>query len=158
MSEIVTNNNTIKGTPIHLFTEDHLHKIKLMEILQGMNAPNYAFEQLMMWARNAYSSGFNVNPKNCHYNGQIQWLEKKFGFSGSLYPKNNLAKLQFDGFEVPVTTFDFTAQLLSLFQDSELNQMKNLVVNPMDPFQKYDSPDGYLGKVNTGDHYYCSCE
>ena len=51
-------------------------------------------------------------------------------------------------------TFDFTAQLLSLFQDSgELNQMENLVVNPTDPFRKYDSPDGYLGEVNTGDHY-----
>ena len=154
MSEIVINHDdTVKGPPIHLFTEDRLHEIKLMEILQEMNAPNYAFEQIMTWARNAYSSGFNFNPENRHYNGQIQRLEKWFGFSGSLRPKNNPVKLQFDEFEVPVITFDFTAQLLSLFQDSELNQMENLVVNPTDPFEKYDSPDGYLGEVNTGDHY-----
>ena len=75
MSETVTNNDdTVKGPPIHLFTEDHLHEVKLMEeILQGMNAPNFAFEQIMTWARNAYSSGFSFNPENHHYNGQIQW-------------------------------------------------------------------------------------
>ena len=45
MSEIVINNDdTVKGPPIHLFTEDRLHEIKLMESLQEMNAPNYAFE------------------------------------------------------------------------------------------------------------------
>ena len=50
MSEIVINNDdTVKGPPIHLFTEDRLHEIKLMEILQEMNAPNYAFEQIMTW-------------------------------------------------------------------------------------------------------------
>ena len=36
---------------------------------------------------------------------------------------------------------------------ASLNQMENLVVNPTDPFQKYDSPDGFLGEVNTGNHY-----
>jgi hypothetical protein len=61
--------------------------------------------------------------------------------------------LEFDGFEIPVITFDFTAQLLSLFQDSRLNQIENLVVSDEDPFSKYMPPDGLLGEVNSGDHY-----
>jgi hypothetical protein len=43
--------------------------------------------------------------------------------------------------------------ICSLFNDREVNQLKNLVINPDDPFGKYVSPDGKLNDVNSAQIY-----
>ena len=52
-----------------------------------------------------------------------------------------------------VITFDILAMLESLINDINLNQYENLVVNPYDQFGKYESIDGRLGEVNSGQWY-----
>jgi hypothetical protein len=58
-----------------------------------------------------------------------------------------------DNLMLDVTCFDFLSMLSALMNDTSLNQMSNLVVNPKDPFGKYVSPSGKLGEVNSG-HWY----
>ena len=49
---------------------------------------------------------------------------------------------------------------MSLFDNQELNQYANLVVNPHDMFSKYESHDDRYGEINSGTWYnkeYQSC-
>ena len=52
-----------------------------------------------------------------------------------------------------ITVFDFTKQLYSLLADPMLNQMNNLTINPKQPFEQYDPPNGKLGEVHSGSWY-----
>jgi hypothetical protein len=54
---------------------------------------------------------------------------------------------------INVTRFDFTTQLRSLLDDPVLNRDENLVLNPVDRFQKYTPPDGRLGECLSGSWY-----
>ena len=54
---------------------------------------------------------------------------------------------------IKVTRFDFTTQLKSLLDDPVLNRDENLVINPVDRFQKYSPPDGRLGECLSGSWY-----
>ena len=140
---------------IHLMTNLQKHEFQLLQLLQDQNAPNYAFAQIMKWARsNAFLSGYDFRPEHKDYNGQIRYLERLFSSSQNLRPiKHTVIMLRFDNYPIPVVTFDFTAQLMSLFQDLTLNCIENLAVNPTDPFRHYSSQNGCLGKVNSGEHF-----
>ena len=70
-----------------------------------------------------------------------------------MYPKVVEVPLAKDGFKMPVVCFDFIPMLLSLFNDQDINQLDNLVINPDDPFGKYVSPDGRLDEINSGAFY-----
>ncbi len=72
---------------------------------------------------------------------------------GDLCPTQKMVTLAKDGFQVPVVCFNFPAMICSLFNDREVNQLKNLVINPDDPFGKYVSPDGKLNDVNSAQIY-----
>lgn len=52
-----------------------------------------------------------------------------------------------------VVVYNVPTLLASLFNDTELNQYKNLVVNPNDRYAKFMSHDNWLGEVNSG-HWY----
>ena len=50
---------------IHLMTNLQKHEFQLLQLLQDQNAPNYAFAQIMKWARsNAFQSGYDFRPEN----------------------------------------------------------------------------------------------
>ena len=92
-------------------------------------------------------------PTQGQYNGQIHYLERWLHSSQHLRPIKRTITLRFDNHSIAVVTFNFTAQLLSLFQDLSLNRMENLVVNRTDPFRRYDPPSGHLGEINSGENY-----
>jgi hypothetical protein len=59
-----------------------------------------------------------------------------------------------DDDKLDIVVFDFPAMLASLFTFCPLlNKLDNLVVNPLDYFGKYNSPNSHLGKVNSGQWY-----
>ena len=147
------DNYGITQPGIHLMTNSQKHEIKLLQLLQNLNAPNYAYAQIMSWARMAFISGYDFSPQHKDYNGQIRYLERWLQSAQHLRPVKRNVLLRFDNHPIPVVTFNFTAQLLSLFQDKTLNQMENLVVNATDPFRRYTPPTGRLGEINSGEHY-----
>ena len=58
-----------------------------------------------------------------------------------------------DNMHIDVVVFDVKKMLLSLFDDVELNQKENLVVNTNDVFSKYKPPNNKLGEVNSSKWY-----
>jgi hypothetical protein len=58
-----------------------------------------------------------------------------------------------DNLKIPVVCFDFLQMFLSLLNDPDLNQLDNIVINPENPFGKYNPPDGRLDEINSGAFY-----
>lgn len=52
-----------------------------------------------------------------------------------------------------VVVFNVSTLLASLFNDTELNQYENLVVNPKDRYGRYKPVNNCLGEVNSGQWY-----
>lgn len=135
----------------YVFTAAREHEVKLLKILNDINAPLYSFELIMQWAFDANVGGYDFDPAAKHHNTQIANLQKMTNL-GSIRPKIAIVKLS-DGMEMPVVKCHFPSMVLSLLNDLELNQLENLVINPLDPFGKYVPPDGRLDEVNSGAMY-----
>ena len=117
-----------------------------------MGAPNYAYKEIMNWAKDAYQSGYKFNSKTCGYKNKIMELQK-FSNLEFLRPEVKQVVLPKDNLQLQVTCFNFTTMLFELLKDTRLNQMSNLVVNYSDPFGKYTSPSGKLSEINSGYWY-----
>lgn len=106
----------------------------------------------MNWAKDAYKTGYQFNPRTVNYKSQIKKIEKHNNYD-SLRPEMKSISLPPDNLTLDVTCYDFSSMLSSLLSNEELNQFCNLVVDPVDHFAKYVSPSGNLGEVNSG-HWY----
>ena len=62
-------------------------------------------------------------------------------------------KLKHDNFQADVVVFDVKQMLMSIFDNQEINQDANLVVNQADTFAKYFPMDNRYGKINSGTWY-----
>jgi hypothetical protein len=136
------------------YTKSQQIEIYLLKLCTEMEAPLYAFEEIMKWARNAYTEGYQFLPRQANYRSQIDKLEKWTGME-THRPEEVLVQLPGATGEdtIKVTRFDFTTQLRSLLDDAVLNRDENLVINPEDRFQRYSSPDGRLGECLSGSWY-----
>jgi hypothetical protein len=128
----------------------------LLKLLTDMGAPLYGFQSVMEWAQDAQSSQYGFNPSNKTYDAQVRDLKKWLQMS-HLEPQ--VIQVELPGPHgttdtIPVTIFDFVAQLFSLLSDGRLNKLENLVVNVEHPFEKYVAPDGLLGEVPSGEWYH----
>ena len=148
------------GDPkISLYTEHPVvttvstrYEIDLMELLDTMNCPHYAFELIMQWAKEAYQAGYDFSPTTRTFQGQVKKIEKSFKME-KMRPVPRRFTLPGDELPVVTPTFDFLAMLFSLFNDKELNQLDNLCVNKNNPFGRYVPEDGLLGEMNSGEVY-----
>ena len=61
--------------------------------------------------------------------------------------------LEPDNLILDVVVFPFATMLSSLLNCPRLNKLDNLVVNPRHRFGRYQSPDGLLDEVNSGQWY-----
>ena len=86
------------------------------------------------------------------YNQVIQQLKKTLNVE-AYKPSTIKVQLREDQKELDVVVFDVPTLLASLFNDTELNKLENLVVNTNDRFGKYEPHDNCLGEVNSG-HWY----
>ena len=136
------------------YTKTQQTEIYLLKLCTELEAPLYAFEEIMKWARKAYIQGYQFIPRQSTYRSQIDKLEKWMGLE-ALRPEE--VEITLPGLEqddtIKVTRFDFTTQLRSLLDDPVLNRDENLVLNPDDRFQKYSPPDGRLGECISGSWY-----
>ena len=106
----------------------------------------------MEWVAKAQSLNYLFEPTSVIRSSQINQLE-------TLLSKQNCRPFQIKTYSpenftesVPVTCFDFKAQLLSLLIDNELtHSIENLDVNVEDPFSKFFSSK--LTCVNSGSWY-----
>ena len=145
-----------EGSP---YTNAHRVEIILLKILIEIEAPLWAFEDLMDWACDAYQTGYNFMPRQKQYKAQVENITKWLGME-HMQPQEVTVTLpgKIPGQTIKVTTFDFISQFHSLLSDPELQQLSNLTVNPDNPFSKYRPPDGLLGECLSGSWYQSAWE
>lgn len=125
------------------------HEITLLKILNRIGTPLYAYNEIMKWAYNAHVANYKFDTKNKTYHQVVNHLEGLLNMEG-FRPKNITVKLWGDEKETNVVVFNVPTLLASLFNDTELNQCSNLVVNSTNRFGKYIPKDNRLGEVNSG--------
>ncbi len=95
---------------------------------------------------------YNFDTKHKTYHQVIRSLEDLLGMQ-AFWPETKTVTLKGDNKQMEVVVFNVPTLLASLFNDTELNQDKNHVVNANDRFGKYVSNDNRLSEVNSG-HWY----
>jgi hypothetical protein len=134
------------------FTNAALHEVELLKLLHKMGAPNHAFESLMAWGRTASDHKYHFRPSPQRYESQIRNLTELVGMK-PCRPTISQVSLEPDNLQLDVVVFPFASMLASLLNCPMLNKLENLVVNPTDRYGRYQSPDGRLGDVNSGQWY-----
>ena len=123
----------MEGTPpdngVHMenhLTFLHTNEIRvennLLKLVSDMNVPNDAFKKIMEWAKAAFSTGYQFNPKTTNYRSKIQQMEK-FSNLKLIRPYNSPVILP-NSKKVPTDTSlhnavccNFTSMRISLLQD-----------------------------------------
>ena len=138
-----------------IFTNEMRVETSLLKLCIDMDAPLWAFQQFMEWARDAFLSGYNFLPQQSQYESQVRQLQKWLNMEHMrptqetvLLPGKHVGR-----HEIKVTSFNFKSQVHSLLSDSMLNKTENLVINPESPFSQYVPPDGKLSECLSGSWY-----
>ena len=146
--------NYLMNPDTAVFTNARRVEIILMKLLTELEAPLWAFKEIMDWACDAIQTGYKFIPEQKTYQSQIVILEKWVGME-HMRPIN--VNIALPGARpddtISVTTFNFLSQFHSLLSDPLLNVEENLVVNAVDSFTKYESPTGLLNESISGSWY-----
>ena len=149
---------TIEPINTFMYTNEIRVENNLLKLVSDMNATNDAFKKIVDWAKDAFSTGYQFNPKTTNYRSQIMQMENYSNLK-PIRPFNRTVILPKSIDDLTDTSLhkvvccNFTSMLISLLQDKNINKMENLVVNKNDPFSKYVSENGKLGEVNSGSWY-----
>jgi hypothetical protein len=137
-----------------IFTSDQKWTIALLKLLDNMNAPDYAFEAIIKWARAAKDSNYLFYPQ-----GGLSWSKNVDILFQSM---NNNAKQLLPSVQ-PVATqnktscdviaFDFVLQLLRLLQNCKIMIQDNLVLDMQNPLQQYKSLKKDIREALSGSVY-----
>jgi hypothetical protein len=134
------------------FSHSAFHEVKLLKLLHDIGAPNYAFQSFMEWGRNGVADEYHFQPRPQRYESQIRNLTRLVGME-DCRPSTIPVTLEPDDITLDVVVFPFATMLSSLLNCPILNKLDNLVVNPIDRFGRYQSPDGLLDEINSGKWY-----
>jgi hypothetical protein len=127
--------------------------VSLLKLLNDMNAPDYAFSQLLQWGSNAMSDGYTFNPPGgVNRNRNIAELYDTLHNADKLRPRVQTVVCP-PAEPSDVIIFDFAPQLLYLLQNPAHMTAKNLIVDPQNPLQRYAPSDGRLGEACSGTVY-----
>jgi hypothetical protein len=105
----------------------------LMYLLDSMECPDYAFQEIMEWARKSYEAGFDFNPKCKTCLGNLTWMYNALHNAEQMLP--HLEPVELPDPLPNVTTmnvicYDFVPQVLSILQDKKMMSANNLVLDP----------------------------
>ena len=139
--------------PLLLYsTPEQRSVISLMRLLEDIDAPDYALNEILKWAEEATEQDINFSQCLKTKKANINWVKNVVHGSNYLLPKEKKVELE-DGRNFKVVVFDFAAQLLSLLQDKSIMQWENLSLNENQPFHPYLPPDGCISECNSGTCY-----
>ena len=135
-----------------------LAKIELMQTLNRHGCPHTLYADIIKWAQHYNGRpGFSLFQKETGF-------EKRETFFKRLGKKVGMTKLQptmkeliySNGIKIPITTFNFSDQLLSLFRDKHLMDSKNLVLGASS--LSSSSPGDNVSEVQDSMWYQTSCK
>ena len=125
------NDEGIESNEPFIYTNEIRVENNLLKLLSDMNVPNYAFKQIMKWAKDAHHTGYNFDATSTSYKSQIKKME---GYSPlkNIRPHVKQVDLMND-LENPsdttsfnVVCFNFASMLSSILHDKDINKMDNL--------------------------------
>src|SRR5688572_29285718 len=70
-----TEDEGIYLTDTFMHTNEIRVENNLLKLVSDMNAPNDAFKNIVDWAKDAFSTGYQFNPKTTNYKNQIKQME-----------------------------------------------------------------------------------
>ena len=136
-----------------MHTLDQKWTIDLLKVLDNMNAPDYAFKDILVWARGANSANYSFNPPGgLSRSKSIDLLFNAMPNARQLLPSIVPIACE-DGSASNVIVFDFVPQLLSLLQNPSSMIQENLVIDVTCPLKPYQNPNGMLGEALSGSVY-----
>ena len=138
----------------YMHMKDQKWTVDLLKILDNMNAPDYAYGDILSWARDASADNFTFNPPGgLSRSRSVDLLFQSIPNAHELLP----SVISVDDVDAPeadkVVVFDFVPQLLRLLQSSDIMIQDNLVIDLECPLKPYVSPDGRLGEALSGQVY-----
>ena len=137
-----------------MYTTDQKWTVSLLKILDNANAQDYAFGQVLEWARKAAANNYSFNPV-----GGLSHAKNVDALINSV--RNGKQMLPFTrrvlvphGPPSDVICFDFVAQLLSLLQNRSIMTAENLAIDINNPLKPYFASEGnVLGEAISGSVY-----
>jgi len=138
------------------FTTSQKCVTSLILLLDSLECPDYAFEEILNWACNSYLSGFDFNPKCKKRGGNLKWMYESIHNAFQMLPSLKTIDLPDPlphASTMDVIYYDFVPQILSLLQDKELMSAANLVLGPTNPLAMFLPDDGRLGEALSGSVY-----
>jgi hypothetical protein len=135
------------------YTTAHVIETKLAKMLNDIQAPKSMYAAILQWGRDAYSHGYDFVPRHGNKESLINSLQTQLHLE-HFRPEKIEIQLPGDNLRVEITRFNFTKGLHSLLMHPDLtSNLDNLDVNPVDPFGKYEAPNGCVGVANSGTWY-----
>lgn len=144
------------------FSTKHLHEIKLLSMINKHQSPDYAFGEIMDWAKHASAGHESFQPTTKSYSRQMKQIRKLIGATHSgprrvpvdIIVPGRLPERLTETIKLDVIVFPFPDMLASLLHDMEVNKLENLVVDKDNPFGKCKFPDNNLHEINSGKWYH----
>jgi hypothetical protein len=138
------------------FTTSQQSVTSLMYLLDSMECPDYAFKEIMEWARTCFEAGFDFNPKCKTRLGNLKWMYDALHNAEQMLP--HLESIQLPDplpnvNSMNVICYDFVPQLLSILQNKKMMSAQNLVLDPNNPLAMYVPHDSRVGESLSGSVY-----
>ena len=140
-------------------TTEQVCVAELINLLDDMGCPDYATQRVLNWARISAQKKFDFQPKLETRDAILEDMRTSLldhGLKGMLPSVTEVPLEGQDNQTAKVVGFDFVPKLLSLIQNNDLMDLKNLVVNPDAPFDNYTTmvdEDTPIGEAQTGTVY-----
>ena len=136
-----------------MYTTDQKWTVSLLKILDEAQAPDYAFGQVLKWARLASTHGYSFAPNGgLSRSKNVDVLINSVVNADKLLPFVRRVEVP-HGLPSDVVCFDFVPQLLSLLQNPSIMTAENLLIDINDPLKRFESPDNFLGDALSGSVY-----
>lgn len=138
-----------------MYTTDQKWTVSLLKILDHANAPDYAFGEVLEWARGACADNYSFKPVGgLSRSKNVDALINSVVNGDKLLPFVRRVELD-HGPPSDVICFDFVPQLLSLLQNRSIMTAENLVIDINEPLKPYYELKGsnVLGEALSGSVY-----
>lgn len=134
-SPIVINNALSNNGIFDNPSKSEMASMKLLKILDDLQAPLYGYDVIMKWAAESFLDGYQFQCNFPKRQAVLGHLRKRFypnqpqPFISNIHPTPNK--------KIQIVRFPFVSALLDLITNEDLMNPHNLLLNPTDPFAKY---------------------
>ena len=147
------NDAQVAYVPSISYNTEQKSMIKLLQILDKINAPDRIYSEIIDWAKDSMENGFTFMPNSKEKEHNLQNVYSMLSNANQVLPsisETDIVGAQSITTTVPIITFDFVGQILSLISNPKLFNPTNCVLNPNNIFEMAVPEGNVLGHPHTG--------